>query len=119
MIPELVAQYVDFTMAVKNSQTLGESMKSQIMLQMAQALNVLVPLAGGQQDQVVQQQHEMDLDKQKHAQDMQIQLEKHQADLAKADQKHQMDLAHQEQKHQLAQAMAEQKAKQAKPSKSE
>jgi hypothetical protein len=112
MIPELVAQYVDFTMSVKNSNTLGEPVKAQIMLQMAQALNALVPLAGGQQDQVVQQQHEMDMAQQKHTQDMQIQMQKHQAELQKADDKHRMDLVHQAEKHQANLEMMKEKSKQ-------
>jgi hypothetical protein len=113
MIPELVNQYAEFAIQVKNSQTLGEPVKAQIMLQMAQALSSLVPLAGGQQDQIVQQQHQMDLEKQKHVQQMQmaqqkhdqamqIQLEKHQAEQQKAAQNHQMGLVQKEQQHQIA-----------------
>jgi hypothetical protein len=89
MIPELVNQYAEFAIQVKNSQTLGEPVKAQIMLQMAQALSSLVPLAGGQQDQIVQQQHQMD-------------LEKHQAEQQKAAQNHQMGLVQKEQQHQIA-----------------
>ena len=113
MIPELVNQYAEFAIQVKNSQTLGEPVKAQIMLQMAQALSSLVPLAGGHQDQIVQQQHQMDLEKQKpiqqmqmaqqkHDQEMQIQLEKHQAEQQKAAQNHQMGLVQKEQQHQIA-----------------
>ena len=113
MIPELVNQYAEFAIQVKNSQTLGEPVKAQIMLQMAQALSSLVPLAGGQQDQIVQHQHQMDLEKQKHIQQMQmaqqkhdqamqIQLEKHQAEQQKAAQNHQMGLVQKEQQHQIA-----------------
>jgi hypothetical protein len=60
MIPELVAQYVEFTLSVKNSNTLGEPVKAQIMLQMAQALNVLVPLATGANDQQANTQMAVD-----------------------------------------------------------
>lgn len=126
MIPELVNQYAEFAIQVKNSQTLGEPVKAQIMLQMAQALSSLVPLVGGQQDQIVQQEHQMELEKQKHIQqmqmaqqkhdqEMQIQLEKHQADQQKAAQSHQMGLVQKEQQHQmgLQQAQAQAKQKQA------
>ena len=123
MIPELVNQYAEFAIQVKNSQTLGEPVKAQIMLQMAQALSSLVPLVGGQQDQIVQQEHQMELEKQKHIQqmqmaqqkhdqEMQIQLEKHQAEQQKAAQNHQMGLVQKEQQHQIAlKQKAEQKPK--------
>lgn len=123
MIPELVNQYAEFAIEVKNSQTLGEPVKADIMLKMAQALSSLVPLAGGQQDQIVQQQHQMELEKQKHIQqlqmaqqkhdqEMQIQLEKHQAEQNKAAQDHQMGLVQKEQQHQIAlKQKAEQKPK--------
>ena len=112
MLDQLIVEYVQFASETKNSTTLGEPVKAQIMLQMAQALNVLVPLAGSGQDQLVQQQADMQMAQQKHAQDMQIQAERHQAELAKADQKHQMDLVHQDQKHTMALEQMKQKQNQ-------
>jgi hypothetical protein len=112
MINELVLQYIDYATGIKNRPDLNENVRAQIMLQMAQALNVLVPLANPGEEQALQQQQQMDQAQQQHAQQMQMAQQKHQAELQKSAEKHQMDLAMKQQHHDLALQQAKMKASQ-------
>jgi hypothetical protein len=62
----LLMEYMEFTSEVRNDANLGPNVKSQIMLQMAQALSSLVPLVnddGGQAElKMKAQEHQMNLE---------------------------------------------------------
>ena len=91
---EVLLAYIEYSLRIKNDPNLGEQIRSQILLQMAQSLNYLVPLANGSTDVMLQQQQAVD----KHNQELQMAQEKHQADLEMQQQKHQVAMAIQQQK---------------------
>jgi hypothetical protein len=98
MIDQLVVEYIDYATQIKNDQLLGDNVKPQMLLQMAQALSYLVPLSQTAGDQGAQQQ---------------MAQEKHAQELRMAQEKHQQDIGMQQQKHDLALQMLKQKAQQA------
>lgn len=104
MLEEITLQYMDFVMGVKNDPQLNVQVKAQAMLQMAQALNYLVPMlpASKEMDKapspadLVQKQAEMEMRAQEHAQKLQLKA----AEIALKEQQHQQKLIHNEQEHQ-------------------
>jgi hypothetical protein len=107
MLNQVIAEYIDFAISIKNDTTLGPPVKADIMGKMATALASLVPLIGA--DPALEQQ----MAAEKQQQDMQMALQKHQQDLQMTQDKHQNDLMMQQQKHQLNLEMQKQKAAQA------
>lgn len=104
VLEEITLQYMDFAIGTKNNPQLNEQVKSQIMLQMAQALNYLVPMLPASKEMekspspadLVQKQAEMEMRAQEHAQKLQLKA----AEMALKEQQHQQKLIHSEQEHQ-------------------
>lgn len=84
-VKEMVLQYIDHATAVKDDGELNAQVKSQVMSQMAQAVNYLVPLLPNTQEQDMkaaelemqfqQKQAEMELKAQEHEMNMQFKRE--------------------------------------------
>lgn len=80
VLEEITLQYMDFAMGVKNDPQLNVQVKAQAMLQMAQALNYLVPMLPSSKRiekepspaDLVQKQAEMEMRAQEHAQKLQL-----------------------------------------------
>lgn len=85
-LEQLTLEYIQYTSSIVQNPNLGDNVKTQFLLQMAQALNVLVPLVQNS-DEVEQQ----------------LAIEKHQQELQMAREKHQMDLQVSQDKHVMAQ----------------
>ena len=104
VLEELTLQYMDFAMGVKNDPQLNVQVKAQAMLQMAQALNYLVPMLPSSKRiekepspaDLVQKQAEMEMRAQEHAQKLQLKA----AEVVLKEQQHQQQLIHNEQRHQ-------------------
>lgn len=111
VLEEITLQYMDFALGTKNNPQLNEQVKSQIMLQMAQALNYLIPMLPASKEidkapspvDLVQKQAEMEMRAQEHAQKLQLKA----TETALKEQQHQQKLIHNEQQHQ--QRMQQQK----------
>lgn len=103
VLEELTLQYMDFAMGVKNDPQLNVQVKAQAMLQMAQALNYLVPMLPSSKRiekepspaELVQKQAEMEMRAQEHAQKLQLKA----AEVVLKEQQHQQKLIHNEQEH--------------------
>lgn len=111
MIDQLVAEYVDFALQVKNDPNLNRDVKSQIMLQQAQALAQLVPLMNGQEAelQMKQQEHAMNIEMKQ--QELAFKREEHQMKLQQSQSSHMMKLQQAQESHQSALVQSEQKKK--------
>lgn len=103
MINELVLQYIQFAEEIRNDQVIAPTVKGTVLLQLAQSLNYLVPLASGGQDQALQAQQQAD----QHAQQMQMAQQKHQADMQMAQEKHALEIQKAQAEHQMKQQHAQ------------
>ena len=103
MIEQVIAEYADFAMSIKNDTTLGPPVKADILAKMATSLAALVPLVATGQDTAVQQQMAVE----KHQQDLQMAQEKHQMEMAMNQQKHEQTLNTQQDNHQQDLQMAQ------------
>jgi hypothetical protein len=98
MLPEVVNQYMDYAIGTKNNAELGETEKASIMLQMAQAINYLVPLLKDDaQNDLMMKQAELQLKAQEHQMNMQMK----QAELEMKQQEHGLKLEHTQAENQL------------------
>lgn len=103
VLEELTLQYMDFAMGVKNDPQLNVQVKAQAMLQMAQALNYLVPMLPSSKEidkapspaELEMKAAEMEMRAQEHAQKLQLKA----AETALKEQQHQQKLIHNEQEH--------------------
>jgi hypothetical protein len=105
---ELIAQYGQYALMIKNNTMLNDTVKSDILLKMAQALAALVPLASSGQDQQMQaakQQQDLMMNQAKHEQNLQMQADKHNLNMQQAAQKAAMNLDMMQQKAQNQQQM--------------
>lgn len=104
VLEEITLQYMDFAMGVKNDPQLNVQVKAQAMLQMAQALNYLVPMLPSSKRiekepspaELEMKAAEMEMRAQEHAQKLQLKA----AETALKEQQHQQQLIHNEQRHQ-------------------
>lgn len=104
VLEEITLQYMDFAMGVKNDPQLNVQVKAQAMLQMAQALNYLVPMLPSSKRiekepspaDLVQKQAEMEMRMREHEQKLQLKA----AETALKEQQHQQQLIHNEREHQ-------------------
>jgi hypothetical protein len=90
-VQAVLLEYLDYAITIKESPILGDPVKAQIMLQMAQAINYLAPLAQddkGQELQLKAEEHQMN-------------LQAKQQELAMKEQEHEMKLQHQQNDHAL------------------
>lgn len=103
VLEELTLQYMDFAIGVKNDPQLNVQVKAQAMLQMAQALNYLVPMLPSSKRiekepspaELEMKAAEMEMRAQEHAQKLQLKA----AETALKEQQHQQQLIHAEQEH--------------------
>jgi hypothetical protein len=123
-IDQVIQAYMENALDVKNDTILNLEKKSQAMLQMAQALNYLVPLATNNQEAELQmkaQEHEMTLSvkqqelqmkQQEHQMKLQQSQDNHQQKLQQASDNHQNSLVQSQQAHEsrLVQQQQAQKA---------
>lgn len=97
VLEELTLQYMDFAMGVKNDPQLNVQVKAQAMLQMAQALNYLVPmLPSSKRIEKEPSPEELEMK----AAEMEMRMREHAAETALKEQQHQQKLIHAEQLHQ-------------------
>lgn len=103
VLEELTLQYMDFAMGVKNDPQLNVQVKAQAMLQMAQALNYLVPMLPSSKRiekepspaELEMKAAEMEMRMREHEQKLQLKA----AETALKEQQHQQQLIHNEQEH--------------------
>lgn len=104
-LQEMIMQYIDYANGVKNDTTLGHPVKAQIMVQMAQAVNYLVPLIPNDQDmQMKQAELQMKFEEQQanlqfKQQEMQMNLEMKQQEMQMKAQENQMKQQQQQEQH--------------------
>jgi hypothetical protein len=98
MLSEVANQYMDFAIEVKNNESLDIPLRAQIMVQMSQALNYMIPLLkdDGQADMMMKQQ-ELELKQQEHEMNMQMK----QAELEFKQQEMQLNLQMKQQEQQM------------------
>lgn len=104
VLEEITLQYMDFVMGVKNDPQLNVQVKAQAMLQMAQALNYLVPMLPSSKRiekepspaELEMKAAEMEMRMREHEQKLQLKA----AETALKEQQHQQKLIHAEQQHQ-------------------
>lgn len=118
----LISEYMEFSSEVRNDQNLGANVKSQVMLQMAQALGTLVPLVkddGQAELQMKAQEHQMNLQmkqeemkmkQQEHAMKLQHSQTENQMKLQQSQQNHAASLVQSQQSHQTKLVQAQQSA---------
>jgi hypothetical protein len=110
-LPMVVLSYLDFATEMRNDKTLALNVRSQAMLQMAQAINYLVPLLPKtdptQEMDMQMKVAEFEMKSQAQQEDLQMQREKHQmelefkqADMQLKQQENQMKLQQQSENHQ-------------------
>lgn len=122
VLEEITLQYMDFAMGVKNDPQLNVQVKAQAMLQMAQALNYLVPMLPSSKEidkapspaDLIQKQAEMEMRAQEHAQKLQLKAAETQQKLIHNEQEHQQRLRQQKQASQLKQRQNNSKSNQSK-----
>lgn len=122
VLEEITLQYMDFAMGVKNDPQLNVQVKAQAMLQMAQALNYLVPMLPSSKEidkapspaDLIQKQAEMEMRAQEHAQKLQLKAAETQQKLIHNEQEHQQRLNQQKQASQLKQRQNNSKSNQSK-----
>lgn len=103
VLEEITLQYMDFVMGVKNDPQLNVHIKAQAMLQMAQALNYLVPMLPSSKQiekepspaELEMKAAEMEMRMREHEQKFQLKA----AETALKEQQHQQELIHNEQQH--------------------
>ena len=111
VLEEITLQYMDFVMSVKNDPQLNVQVKAQAMLQMAQALNYLVPMLPSSKRiekepspaELEMKAAEMEMRAQEHAQKLQLKAAETQQKLIHNEQQHQQRLRQQKQASQLKQ----------------
>lgn len=101
MINELILQYIELATEIRHDVTLGPPVKGTVLLQLAQALSSLVPLATQGEEQALQQQQQMDQAQKQHAQQMQMAQQKHDQQLQITAQKHALDMQKVQESHQM------------------
>ena len=73
MLNEVILQYMDYAIGIKNDAELDQQVKSKIMAEQASAISSLVPLLTNNGEmEMAKMRHEMDLKYQEHEMDMQI-----------------------------------------------
>jgi SWI/SNF-related matrix-associated actin-dependent regulator of chromatin subfamily B protein 1 len=73
MLNEVILQYMDFAIGIKNDKELDQQVKSKIMAEQAGAISSLVQLLNNSGEmEMAKMRHEMDLKYQEHEMDMQI-----------------------------------------------
>lgn len=98
-IDQVIQAYMQHAMSIQGDQMLNTEKKSQAMYQLAQALNVLVPLAtqdGQAELQMKAESHQMDL--QAKQAEMEFKQQEHVMKLQQAQEKHSLGLVMQQQK---------------------
>lgn len=108
VLEDMVLQYVDYAVGVKNDLTLNHQVKSKIMLDMAQAVGYLVPLMkdDAQNDLMMKQAElemkgqEMQMDMEMKKAELELKREEHSMKLQHSQQEQQMKMKHQEENHQ-------------------
>lgn len=122
MLEEITLQYMDFAMGVKNDPQLNVQVKAQAMLQMAQALNYLVPMLPSSKRiekepspaELEMKAAEMEMRAQEHAQKLQLKAAETHQKLIHNEQQHQQRLNQQKQASQLKQRKNNSKSNQPK-----
>lgn len=122
VLEEITLQYMDFAMGVKNDPQLNVQVKAQAMLQMAQALNYLVPMLPSSKRiekepspaELEMKAAEMEMRAQEHAQKLQLKATETQQKLIHNEQEHQQRLNQQKQASQLKQRQNNSKSNQSK-----
>jgi hypothetical protein len=123
-IDQVIQAYMEHALAVKESTMLNLDKQSQAMLQMAQALNYLVPLATNNQAAELQmkaqehqmtlsiKQQELEMKQQEHQMKLQQSQDNHQQKLQQTNDNHQNSLVQSQQAHEsrLVQQQQAQKA---------
>lgn len=89
ILPEMINQYMDYAIQTKNNAQLNEQVKAQIMVQMAQAINYLVPLIPNDQEMQMKQA------------ELQMKFQEQQMQMEMKQQEHQMDLQFKQEEMQL------------------
>jgi hypothetical protein len=100
MIEQLIAEYVDFTLQIKNDEMLDKNVKSDIMQKMAGSLAQLVPLVtndGQAELQMRQQEHAMTLEMKQ--QELAFKQQEHAMKLQQSQTDHQLKLGQSQQSH--------------------
>lgn len=98
ILPEVVNQYMDFAIQIRNDKELNKQVQSKIMLDMAQAMNYLVPLlTNDQQMEMQMKQAEMQMKQQEH--EMTLQMKEKELEMKQ--QEHVMKLEHSQAENQL------------------
>ena len=100
-LEQVIAEYMDFAVSVKNDPNLNLDKKSQAMLQTAQALATLVPLASNDKEAELQlkaKEHEMNM--QSKQQEMAMKRDEHLMKLQQSQADHNMKLQHAQENHQ-------------------
>lgn len=108
MLNEVILQYMDFAIGIKNDNELDKGLKSKIMAEQAGAISSLVPLLTNNGEmEMAKMRHEMDLKYQEHEMDMQIKAQEMemkkqemQLKLQMQAQQNQMKMKQQEEQHQ-------------------
>jgi len=90
LLPELIVDYIDYAVKVKEDGTIGHPVKSKTLSEMATAISTLVSLL---QNDGQAQQAELMMKAQQHALQLQQQQEKHQAEMQQSAEKHQLEMA--------------------------
>lgn len=73
MLSEVIMEYMDFVVGIKNDQQLDKQVQSKIMAEQAQAISSLVPLLTNNGEmELMKMRHEMDLKYQEHEMDMEM-----------------------------------------------
>jgi hypothetical protein len=73
ILNDVILEFMDFVIGIKNDQQLDEQVRSKIMAEQASAISSLVPLLTNSADmELTKMRHEMDLKYQEHEMDMQL-----------------------------------------------
>jgi hypothetical protein len=116
----VLLEYLDYAMTIKDSNILGDPVKGQIMLQMSQAINYLVPLVQNEKEGELQlksaetqmnlqsKQAELQMKAQEHQMKMQQSQNEHAMKLQQSHDNHQNSLVQGQQSHQAKLAMQKQ-----------
>lgn len=95
-LDQLIMEYIQYTSGIVQNPNLGDNVKPQMLLQMAQALNVLVPLTQNDQQaelEMKSQEHQMTL--QAKQAELEFKAQEHGLKLRQAQETHQMKLSQQ------------------------
>lgn len=105
-LPEVVNQYLDYAIKLKSDETLNIPVKTQAMLQMAQAINYLVPLVSNTDQQDKQQEFQLKIA------EFEMKMKEQENALQLKQQEHQMNMAMKQQELQFKQAESQMKLRQ-------